>query len=73
MQAATSSDGSSHFLHTGEYGLAGDITSYLYIWITEWEEVVLDLNGYVWDMGSKNIISNGLISVYDISDNGEVE
>ena len=57
-------DGVTFLLHAGKYKLAENIST-SYIWIEG--EVVLDLNGYVWDLGECNIVVNAPFSVYDTS------
>ncbi len=67
VEAETS--GTDQYLPTGEYILTGNITTSCYIYVSEGESVALDLNGYVWDMGSDYLHLNGVFSLYDTSEN----
>ena len=64
-------DGVTFLLHAGKYKLAENIST-SYIWIEG--EVVLDLNGYVWDLEDSYIAVNAPFSVYDTSaeENGKI-
>ena len=52
----------------GKYKLEGNITTGACFIYTSQEDVMIDLNGYVWDMKDKFITARGMFSIYDTSE-----
>lgn len=55
----------AEYLPAGKYKLTGDISTTVYLTVNG--EVVLDLNGYTWDLNTCYISVNAPLSVYDTS------
>ncbi len=56
-------------LPAGNYKLTGDISTNYHIFTDEGATIALDLNGYVWDLKDKEVIIDGVFSIYDTSEN----
>ncbi len=55
------------YISSGKYKLTADITTSSNVYILQNNQVVIDLNGYIWDMGDYRMSIGGEVSLYDSS------
>ncbi len=55
------------YISSGKYKLTADITTSSNVYILENNQVIIDLNGYTWNMGVYRMSIGGEVSLYDSS------